>query len=70
MTFIQGDRIKCVTMEKPEKKRWDPNCQKCREELERALELSAAIYDEVEHGGGLYRVQPPEYCDHEGDQAT
>jgi len=52
------------TMEKPERKKWDPNCPKCRQELERALELAAGIYDEVDHGGGLYRIRPPDYCDH------
>lgn len=54
-------------MEKPQRRKWDPNCGRCQEELERVLELSAGIYDEVDHGGGLYRVQPPEYCDHEAE---
>jgi len=51
-------------MAEPEKKKWDANCPKCQEELERAIELSAGIYDEVDHGGGLYPVRPAEYCDH------
>lgn len=61
----EGWRIRGVAMEKPERKKWDPDCPRCREELERALELAAGIYDEVDHGGGLYRIRPPEYCDHE-----
>ncbi len=52
-------------MEKPERKKWDPNCPKCKEELQRVLELSEGIYDEVDHGGGLYRLGPPDYCNHE-----
>jgi len=57
-------------MTKPERKRWDPNCPKCREELERAIELSAGIYDEVDHGGGLYPIRPPEYCDHDSEHTA
>lgn len=57
-------------MEKPDRKPWDPNCPKCQEELQRAIELSAGIYDEVDHGGGLYRVRPPDYCDHESERAA
>lgn len=59
-----------VGMEKADRKAWDPNCPKCQEELQRILELSAGIYDEVDHGGGLYPVRPPEFCDHESEQAT
>ncbi len=55
-------------MDKPERKKWDPNCPKCKEELQRVLELSEGIYDEVDHGGGLYRLQPPDYCNHESKQ--
>lgn len=57
-----------VTMEEPARKTWDPHCPKCQEELQRVLELAEGIYDEVDHGGGLYRVRPPEYCTHEGEQ--
>lgn len=59
-----------VGMKKADRKAWDPNCPKCQEELQRILELSAGIYDEVDHGGGLYPVRPPEFCDHESEQAT
>ena len=55
-------------MDKPERKQWDPNCPKCKEELQRVLELSEGIYDEVDHGAGLYRLRPPDYCDHESKQ--
>lgn len=57
-------------MDQPERKPWDPNCPKCKEELERILELSAGIYDEVDHGGGLYRIRPPDYCTHGGARAA
>ena len=55
-------------MDKPERKKWDANCPKCKEELQRVLELSEGIYDEVDHGGGLYRLCPPDYCNHESKQ--
>lgn len=64
----QEGGVRGATMEKPERKKWDPNCPKCKEELQRSLELAAGIYDEVDHGGGLYRIRPPDYCDHESEQ--
>ena len=57
-------------LEKPERKKWDPNCPKCQEELQRTLELAEGIYDEIDHGGGLYRLRPPDYCNHESEQGA
>lgn len=54
--------------EKPERKAWDPHCPKCREELERILELSEGICEEVDHGPGLLRLRPGDYCDHETEE--
>ncbi len=67
---MAGSRTEGGPMETPERKKWDPNCPGCKEEMERILELSAGIYDEVDHGGGLYRIPPPEYCDHKSEPET
>ena len=55
-------------MEKPERKKWDPDCPKCQEELQQIHELVKGIYDEVDHGGTIYRLRPPDYCNHESKQ--
>jgi hypothetical protein len=65
ITYQEGPQEKATNIERAERKKWDPNCPECKEELQRVLELSEGIYDEVDHGGGLYRVRPPDYCDHE-----
>ena len=60
-------------MEKPEKKPqerkpWDPNCPKCREELQRHSDLWQAQYDDVDHGAGIYRLLFEHYCTHKNRQ--
>lgn len=57
-------------MEKQERKEWDPNCPKCQEELRRLLELSQAVYDEVDHGAVLYRMPLPDCCNHESEHVS
>jgi hypothetical protein len=54
-------------MDQADRKPWDSACPQCQQALQRAIELSAGIYDEVDHGGGLYPVRPPDYCTHEGE---
>jgi len=49
----------------PERKPWDPNCPKCRRELQRHSDLWQAQYDEVDHGAGSLRLQFEHYCTHE-----
>jgi len=53
-------------MEQPSRKKWDPNCPKCRAELQRYYELAEGIVDDVDHGAGVY-WKPAEdfHCDHE-----
>ncbi len=50
-------------MQDPEPKAWDPNCPKCQEELERMIELSRSVYDDLDHGAALYRLPLPP-CTH------
>ncbi len=50
-------------------KKWDPNCPKCREELERHAELWQAQYDDVDHGAGIYRLLFEHYCTHESRES-
>jgi hypothetical protein len=52
-------------MEQRERKKWDPVCPKCQEELQRLLELAQGVDDEVDHGVALYGLPLPEYCNHE-----
>ena len=52
----------------PERKPWDPNCPKCREELQRHSDLWQAQYDDVDHGAGIYRLLFEHYCTHENGQ--
>ena len=54
--------------EMPERKKWDPNCPKCKEKLQRHMELWQAQYDDVDHGAGIYRLLFEHYCTHEGRQ--
>ncbi len=55
-------------MEQRERKKWDATCPKCQEELQRLLELSQAVYDEVDHGAALYRLPLPDCCNHEVEE--
>ncbi|MGH7774026.1 MAG: hypothetical protein ACREQA_17520 [Candidatus Binatia bacterium] len=55
-------------MKKPERKQWDPNCPKCQEELQRHIELSDSIFDEVNHGVGKGELLEDYYCNHQGEQ--
>lgn len=57
-------------MATPERKEWDPNCPKCQEELRRLLELSQAVYDELDHGGGLYRLPLPDCFHQESERVS
>ncbi|MFQ5803810.1 MAG: hypothetical protein ACE5JQ_13015 [Candidatus Methylomirabilales bacterium] len=53
----------------PERKKWDPNCPKCQAELQRYVDLSETIFDEVNHGAGVQRLPPEDYCcNHESEQ--
>ncbi len=52
-------------MEGEEPKEWDPHCAKCQEELQRLIELSQSVYDDIDHGAGLYRLPLPA-CTHRG----
>jgi hypothetical protein len=44
---------------------WDPDCPKCQLGLQRLLELSEALYDELEHAVGMYRMPLEDHCNHE-----
>ena len=58
-----------MTEEKPpERKRWNPDCPKCREELQRHSDLWQAQYDDVDHGAGIYRLLFEHYCTHENGE--
>lgn len=46
-----------------ERKRWDPQCPRCQEELKRSIELSKIIFEDMDHGAGIYRIEEL-YCDH------
>ena len=48
-------------------KDWDPKCPKCQEELRRMLELSQSVYEDLDHGAGLYRLPLPP-CTHHAAQ--
>ena len=50
-------------MESEAPKEWDPQCPKCQEELQRWVELSQSVYDDVDHGATLYRGPLPA-CTH------
>jgi hypothetical protein len=57
-------------MDKPSTKNWDPHCPKCQQELQRLLELAEGVYDEVDHGGALYRLPLPECRHREGEHGS
>lgn len=50
-------------MKDDELKAWDPKCPKCQMELERMMELSRSVYEDSDHGAGLYRLPLPP-CTH------
>lgn len=50
-------------MQENEPKAWNPACPECRLELERMIELSRSVYDDVDHGAALYRLSLPS-CTH------
>ena len=50
-------------MQETEPKAWNPACPECRLELERMIELSRSVYDDVDHGAALYRLPLPP-CSH------
>lgn len=52
--------------EGPARRRWDSACPRCREELDRHLELWQSQYDDVDHGAGIYRLIFEHYCTHGG----
>ncbi len=54
-------------MDVEDPKEWDPHCPKCQEELQRLVELSQSVYDDVDHGATLYRLPLPA-CTHRGVQ--
>ena len=44
------------------------DCPKCRAELERQAALAEALFDELDHGAGIYRGLWEEYpCPHQGE---
>lgn len=43
---------------------YDPDCPQCRLGLRRLLELSEALYDELEHAVGMYRMPLEDHCNH------
>lgn len=54
-------------MEPRERKKWNPDCPGCQEEMRRHIELWKAVFDEVDHGvakGAQFRADEL-YCDHE-----
>ncbi|MGH7771789.1 MAG: hypothetical protein ACREQA_06085 [Candidatus Binatia bacterium] len=57
-------------MENPKSKKLDPQCPKCQKELQRHLELSEAIFDEVDHGVGKGMLLEDYSCNHETEQAS
>ncbi|MGE5345596.1 MAG: hypothetical protein ACM3JH_06560 [Acidithiobacillales bacterium] len=54
----EGPRV-----EKEDPKEWNPRCPKCQVELERMMELSRSVYDDMDHGAALYRLPLPP-CTH------
>lgn len=46
---------------------WDPDCPQCQQGLQRLLELSEALYDELDHAVGTYRMPLEDHCDHEAE---
>ncbi len=53
-------------MRQPERKKWDPQCPYCQEELQRHLELWKALFDEVDHGvvkGAQFQFEE-HFCTH------
>ncbi len=46
------------------RRRWDPKCPECQEELKRSIELSRVIFEDMDHGAGIYRIEEM-YCEHE-----
>lgn len=44
---------------------WDADCPQCRQGLQRLLEVSEALYDEMEHAVGMYRMPLEDHCNHE-----
>lgn len=48
---------------RPERKKWNPQCPLCQEELKRTLELSRIVFEDMDHGAGIYRTEL--YCTHE-----
>lgn len=55
-----------------EKKRWDPQCPKCQEELKRRLELLDSVFEDVDHGLIGRRLMEEDlysgYCEHEEEK--
>lgn len=47
---------------------WEADCPNCQEGLQRLLELSDALYDELEHAVGIYRMPLEDHCNHESEQ--
>lgn len=48
---------------------WDPHCPKCQEELQRLIELSQSVYDDVDHGATVYQPSLPA-CTHHPPKGT
>lgn len=46
------------------RRKWDPQCPRCQEELRRSIELSKIIFEDMDHGAGIYRIEEM-YCEHE-----
>lgn len=57
-------------MEKARRGKPDPQCPKCQEELQRYVELSEAIFDEVDHGVGKGLLLEEYSCNHESEQES
>ncbi len=55
-----------------EKKRWDPQCPKCQEEVRRRLELLNSVFEDVDHGLIGRRIMEEDlysgYCEHEEEK--
>lgn len=47
---------------------WDPDCPQCQQGLQRLLELSEALYEEMDHAVGMYRMPLEDHCKHEGSR--
>jgi len=52
-------------MERPPRKGWDPACPQCQEAVQRELELSSTLFDDLDHAAGKGVPIEDRSCDHE-----